>query len=333
MKSLLTGGAGFIGRWTLEKLLQRGDEVVVIDDLSNGSMANVDSFLGHKNFNFIQGDVKDRPLLDRIFSEHQFDRIYHLAASIVVQDSIEHPRKTFENDVVGTFNLLEKAKEQMLGPHVAIRGNEFLKDPADRCKDTVFLFMSTCMVYKRGGEEGISEEHPTESASPYAGSKIAAENLTLSYYKTYGLPIVIVRPFNTYGPFQKSNGEGGVVPIFVANAMAKKPLCIYGDGTQTRDLLYVEDCADFILKAPEKKEAIGEIINAGTGKDIAIKDLALLISGDEKSIQHIPHIHPQSEIAKLKCNAQKAYRLLGWQARTSLSEGILKLKESMENMD
>jgi nucleoside-diphosphate-sugar epimerase len=184
------------------------------------------------------------------------------------------------------------------------------------------------MVYDKATDErGITEEHPTKPASPYAGSKIAAENMVLSYWYTYKLPAVVLRPFNTYGPFQKTNGEGGVVAIFIKNTLEGKTLNIYGDGTQTRDLLYVEDCARFVVEAGYSDKTNGEIINAGSGRDISINDLALLIVKDERLIKHVPHIHPQSEIQKLLCNYSKAERLLGWKPQYTLEEGIKKTRE------
>jgi len=309
MKILVTGGAGFIGRWVVKKLLEDGHEVWILDNLSNGRRENIDEFSCNPLLkDFIIGDIKDNELLTDIF-KNKFDICYHLAASINVQDSIDDPKTTFYNDTVGTFNVLEQAKKH----------------------NTKITFMSTCMVYDKATDErGITEEHPTKPASPYAGSKIAAENMVLSYWYTYKLPAVVVRPFNTYGPFQKTNGEGGVVAIFIKNALEGKTLNIYGDGTQTRDLLYVEDCARFVVEAGYSDKTNGEIINAGSGRDISINDLALLIAKDEKLIIHVPHIHPQSEIQKLLCNYSKAERLLGWKPQYTLEEGIKKTREWIE---
>lgn len=137
----------------------------------------------------------------------------------------------------------------------------------------------------------------------------------------------MIRPFNTYGPFQKSGGEGGVISIFIKNSIEGKKLKIYGDGNQTRDFLYVEDCADFIVKAGYSDKADGQIINAGTGKDISINELALRIAGDKSGIEHVAHIHPQSEIQKLLCCPEKAYRLLSWKPGTGMAEGIEKTEK------
>ncbi len=305
MNILVSGGAGFIGRWVVKRLLEDGHRVMAFDDLSNGQMVNIKEFLNLPSFSFIKGDIKDRNALSELF--HQgFDLVYHLAASINVQDSIDEPRTTFDNDVLGTFNVLEEC----------------------RLNNTKMVFMSTCMVYSRSSEAGgITEEHPVKPASPYAASKLSGEALTRSYYYAYGLPTVVVRPFNTYGPFQKSSGEGGVVAIFIQRDLEGQDLHIYGDGTQTRDLLFVEDCAEFVIKAGMDRRADGQILNAGLGRDVSINELAELICEDADRIKHIPHIHPQSEIQKLLCNYEKAGELLEWQPRISLEEGLRRTRE------
>lgn len=307
MNVLLTGGAGFIGRWVAKRLLEDGHSVWIVDDLSNGRKENLDEFRQHEGLKaFIEGSILDEALLSPLFEEVKFDVCYHLGASINVQDSIDDPRTTFENDTVGTFHILEQCRKHQVK----------------------VVFMSTCMVYDRCTDQtGINERHPTKPASPYAGAKIGAENLVLSYYFAYGLPTVVVRPFNTYGPYQKTGGEGGVVAIFLKNKLAGKPLSIYGDGTQTRDLLYVEDCAKFVVEAGYSDAANGHVINAGLGRDISINDLAMLIVNDESRILHVEHIHPQSEIQKLLCNSEKAHKLIGWSPAVSLEEGIRRTED------
>ncbi|MDG0794588.1 GDP-mannose 4,6-dehydratase [Cohnella ginsengisoli] len=307
MKLLVTGGAGFIGRWVVGKLLEDGHDVWVLDDLSNGSLANLEAFREHAGLkDVVVGDLKDGDLLDQLFEASAFDICYHLGASINVQDSIDDPKTTFLNDTVGTFYLLERCKRS----------------------GTKVVFMSTCMVYDRCHDDsGIAESHPTKPASPYAGAKIAAENMVLSYYHAYELPTVVIRPFNTYGPFQKTGGEGGVVAIFIKNALDGKTLSIYGEGTQTRDLLYVEDCARFVVEAGYSDRVNGQIVNAGLGRDISVNDLAQLIVGDPSRIRHVEHIHPQSEIQKLLCNSAKAKEMLGWEPAVSLEEGIRRTSE------
>ncbi len=305
MNILVTGGAGFIGRWVVGKLLEEGHRVVAVDDLSNGRLVNIEEFSRHLEFTFIKSDIKDQDGLADVFKQH-FDRVYHLAASINVQDSIDVPRTTFNNDVVGTFNVLENCRRQ----------------------GTKFLFMSTCMIYEKSIDDtGISELHPVKPASPYAASKLSGEALTLSYYHAYGLPTTVVRPFNTYGPGQKSSGEGGVVAIFIERSLKGEDISVYGDGNQTRDLLYVEDCADFVIQAGMSELTNGQILNAGLGQDISINDLANLVCTDSNRIKHVAHIHPQSEISRLLCNYDKARELLGWQPQISLKEGLNRTQD------
>lgn len=307
MNILVTGGSGFIGRWVVKRLLEYDNRVLVLDNLSNGCTENLDEFWDNPNLNVTIGDIKDTALLSRLF-KNNFNICIHLAASIIVQDSIDNPRKTFENDVIGTFNVLEEAKKS----------------------NTKFVFMSTCMVYDiASAGAAISELHPTKAASPYAGAKLAGENMVQSYYYAYGLPTVIVRPFNTYGPYQKSTGEGGVVSIFIQKELSGDMLNIYGDGMQTRDLMYVKDCAEFVVQAAYSDAANGDILNAGLGEDISVNDLAALICKDAEQIRHVEHIHPQSEIPKLVCDYSKAKRVLGWESKTSLVEGIEKFRNWM----
>lgn len=313
MRVLVTGGAGFIGRWVVQQLLDDGQEVWILDNLSNGELKNLQSFEFHPGFkDVVVGDVRDGAVLDHVFDQN-FDLCLHLAARINVQESLDDPSLTFENDTVGTFQVLENCRRHR----------------------TKMVFVSSCMVYDRSAQSaGIRETDRVKLASPYAGAKLAAESLVTSYYHAYGLPTVIVRPFNTYGPFQKSSGEGGVVSIFLRDKLTGEPLRIYGDGTQTRDFLYVEDCARFITQAGYAAQAAGEIIHAGMGRDISINDLAKTIGGGTSEIQHVPHIHLQSEIQKLLCNPTKAKTLLNWEPTVTLEEGISRteawLRREME---
>ena len=307
MRILVTGAAGFIGRWVVGELLARGHTVLPIDNLVAGDEKNLAEFAGHPGLlPFERGDVRDAIACRRWTAG--VDAVAHLAASISVQDSIDDPATTFENDVVGTFHLLEGA----------------------RASSARVLFMSTCMVYDRATTPaGISEDHPTKPASPYAASKLAGEALTLSYFHAYGLPTTVVRPFNTYGPFQRSVGEGGVVAIFSRLSLLGEPLRIFGDGTQTRDLLYVSDCARFVCDALLSDAATGQILNAGTGTDVSVNELAATIESDRSRIVHVEHIHPQSEIAVLRCDPRRAAELLGWRPEVALDDGLARVRAWM----
>jgi nucleoside-diphosphate-sugar epimerase len=310
MKVLVTGGAGFIGRWVVKRLLEDGHDVWIMDNLSNGRKENIEEFLNVNHLKeFIHGDIKDKELLSKLF-KNKFELCYHLGASINVQDSLDDPQTTFNNDVIGTFHVLEECRKHK----------------------TKIVFMSTCMVYDKAHDyNGITELHPTNPASPYAGSKISGESMVLSYWNGYKLPAVVIRPFNTYGPFQKTGGEGGVVAIFIKRNLEGKTLNIYGDGTQTRDLLYVDDCARFVVEAGYSDCVNGEILNAGSGRDISINNLAKLITKSEEQIEHVSHIHPQSEIQKLLCNYSKTEKLLNWNPEVTLEEGLRRTEEWIKN--
>lgn len=336
MNILVTGGAGFIGRWVVKKLLEDGHKVVALDNLSNGRLSNIEEFKNNSNFSFIEGDIQDEVLLDKVFNE-TFDIVYHLAASINVQDSIDDPKTTFYNDTVGTFNILERAKRQMFGKNSKMDGDNWIIDENEKTHPCKVVFMSTCMVFdKCSDENGINELHPTKPVSPYGASKIGAENLVISYYLSYKLPTVVIRPFNTYGPCQKTGGEGGVIAIFINNVLQNKDINIYGSGNQTRDLLYVKDCARFIVMSGLEEKVNGEIVNAGTGRDVTINELAKIISKDKVNINHVKHIHPQAEIMKLLCDFSKAKNIMGWEPKYTLEQGIyeteLWIKENMSEL-
>jgi UDP-glucose 4-epimerase len=335
MKCLVTGGAGFIGRWVVERLLRDGHEVLALDDLSNGRRENLQEFEGRRGWSgLVQGDLTRPESLSAVFEAHQWDLVIHLGASIHVQKSIDNPGPTFHNDAVGTFHVLEACRRQFFernGVDFEARQFDFDRDvPRLGRRGPRVAVMSTCMVYDLAGDTSIREVHPYRPASPYAAAKIGADMLALSYFHAYRMPVTVVRPFNTYGPFQKSNSEGGVVSIFLKRDIERAPLLIKGNGQQTRDLLYVEDCAEFVVTAACSERAEGRIINAGTGRDVSVNALAQLCCTGGNRIEKVPHDHPQAEIMKLCCDASLARELLGWAPKTSLEEGVRKTRTWLE---
>ena len=307
----VTGAAGFIGRWVVRELLERGYSVRGVDNLSNGSMRNIREFEEHDSFSFQEGDVRTDDAIDWLFGE-DVDACIHLAAEIDVHESLEDPAAHFEANVVGTQTVLE----------------------ACRTHDTRLGLVGTCRVYDVAESDGgIDESHPLKPASPYAGSKLAGEVLAEGYHHGYGLPIVTLRPFNTYGPYQKTGMAGGVVSIFTERDLSGEPLKIFGDGTQSRDLLYARDCARFIVEGTFCDAAVGEVLNAGTCVDISINDLAELIASEETSIEHVEHHHPQSEVQTLRCDPSKAQEMLGWEPEVSLEEGIDRLRSWLRQQE
>jgi UDP-glucose 4-epimerase len=305
-KILVTGGAGFIGRWVVKGLLAEGAEVAVVDNFSNSHPVNLAEFSSEMGLTLHHQDIREKEFMEKLFSLQRFAVCIHLAASINVQDSIDNPRETFDNDALATLLMLELCRQHR----------------------AYFVFVSTCLVYDRyDGSDIIDEHHPVKPHSPYSASKLAGEFLTMSYHYTYGLPVTVLRPFNTYGPFQKSTGEGGVVATFLRQRLSGKPLLVYGDGEQTRDLLYVKDCARFIISAAFSEKAVGRVINAATNRETRINDLAAIISGGKVEIDHVPHIHPQSEVGRMRGSFALAQELLGWEPRVHLDVGIMKTKE------
>lgn len=309
---VVTGGAGFIGRWVVAELLDRDYDVVALDTFQKGSPENVAAFTDDDRLELVEGDVRNADDVAAVVGSDT-DACLHLAAEIDVHESLNEPEAHFQTNVIGSQHVLE----------------------ACRRHDVRLGVVGTCMVYDVAdpGEGGIDESHPVKPASPYAGTKLAAENVAESYYHGYDLPVTILRPFNTYGPYQRTGTAGGVVSIFTSLDMEGGPLQIYGDGTQTRDLLYASDCARFLVDGTFSDAAVGEVINAGTGSDISINDLAELIASEGTTIEHVEHHHPQSEVEKLQCDPSKAKDLLGWEPRISLEEGVGRLRTWMQEQD
>lgn len=247
---LVTGGAGFIGSHLVDYLLEHypQTQVVTLDKLTYaGSLDNLSSTLENPNHTFIQGDIADKNLIASLFSEYRFDGVFHLAAESHVDNSISGPEVFIQTNVVGTFNLLEAAKQ------------------ASRTKPVRFLHVSTDEVYGSLGVDGyFTEQSPYRPNSPYSASKASSDMLVRSYHKTYGLDTVITNCSNNFGPRQHSEK---LIPTVIRNALAGNPIPIYGMGTNVRDWLYVSDHCSALDKVFQAGKS-GEVYNIGTHNEL-----------------------------------------------------------------
>jgi UDP-glucose 4-epimerase len=273
LKVLITGGAGFIGSYLSEAYLNRGDEVYVIDDLSTGSLDNINHLMRNPLFHFVNDTILNREAMTELIGI--CDVTAHLAAAVGVKLIIEEPLKSIHTNIAGTEITLELA-------------NKFRKK--------VFL-ASTSEIYGRNSSVPLSENDvriygPTSIARwSYAASKAMDEFLALAYYRTKQLPIIIARFFNTVGPRQTGQ-YGMVVPRFVRQALRNEPITVFGDGEQTRNFTFVEDVVPGIVGLIDEPKAIGETFNIGGKGEISMNDLAARVKSIAKSlspIQHIPY--------------------------------------------
>lgn len=257
-KMLITGGAGFVGSFLAEELLNRGYAVVAVDNLSTGSLGNIAHLRNNRDFEFITGTILDEDLMEKLIG--QSSKTFHLAAAVGVRLIIERPVETIETNIMGT---------------------EIIYKYANKHKKKVII-SSTSEVYGKNNEIPFKETDdsvygPTfKSRWSYACSKAIDEFLALAYYHEKKLPVVIVRLFNTIGPRQTGR-YGMVVPNFVQQALLGHPITVFGDGEQTRCFANVKDVVWAIAELAEKQEAEGQVFNVGTQEVISIKDLALKV--------------------------------------------------------
>ncbi|MBM3677699.1 MAG: NAD-dependent epimerase/dehydratase family protein [Actinobacteria bacterium] len=300
---LVTGGAGFIPSNVIRHLLEHTPyEVVSLDALTYaGNLENLGDVLGHARLSFVHGDIRDAGLVDDVVS--QVDVIVNAAAESHVEKSIVEGASEFvTTNVEGTQILLD-----------ALR-----RHPVER-----FVLLSSSEVYGTAETDPMDEEHPLNPRSPYAATKAGGDRLAYSYFVTYQLPIVIVRPFNNYGPRQHPEK---VVPRFITQAIQGLPLTIHGSGAASRDWLYVDDDAEAIeaiIEAPIDDVA-GEVLNVATGVDVSvdtIADLVLEAVGDTGSTKAYLDERP-GQVDRHIGSTHKMARLTGWRARTGLEEGL-----------
>jgi UDP-glucose 4-epimerase len=310
MRVLITGGAGFIGSHLAENLLAQGDEVLIMDDLSTGSMENIRSFKSHPKLTYWIDSMMNRALLAELVDES--DLIVHLAAAVGVRLIVESPVRTIATNVKGTELVLEAARKK---------------------KKLVFI-ASTSEVYGKSTDIPFCEDHDlvlgatTKGRWSYAASKALDEFLALAYWKERQLPVVVGRFFNTIGPRQTGQ-YGMVVPNFVRQAIEGKPITVFGTGKQSRCFCYVGDTVTAILRLLNTPAAIGQVFNIGSSQEISMEDLAVLIRAKLKSdspISRVPYEQAYEigfeDMPRRVPSTDKIEKYCGWRPSTSLDTTI-----------
>ncbi len=271
MKSLITGGAGFIGSHLAEELLNQGDDVYIIDDLSTGSIENIEHLKKEGKFHYFIDSISNKQLMAELIDK--CDVIYHLAAAVGVKLIVESPVRTIETNITGTEIVLKLANKKKKTVIIASSSEVYGK--------------SNNFPYKEGDDLVLGPTY--KGRWSYACSKAIDEFLALAYYKEKKLPIIIIRLFNTVGPRQ-TEAYGMVVPSFVKQALLKHSITVYGDGQQSRCFAHVKDIVGGIIKLSHQPDAIGKVFNIGNTEEITIENLAKLVKTITKSHSKIVHI-------------------------------------------
>jgi len=306
---VVTGAGGFIGSALVERLVADGAHVRAmlrytsrgqrgcLDELADATMRDVDITLG---------DVRDVDAVREVL--RGADVIFHLAALIGIPYSYEHPQEVIDTNIIGTSNVLIAAKE--LGTLERI------------------VLTSTSEVYGSALRIPIDEEHPLQAQSPYSATKIAGDALGLSFHRSFGMPVTIVRPFNAYGPRQSARA---VIPTIISQALAGRTLKL-GTLETTRDFTFVEDTARGFAAVAASDDAVGQVVNLGSGTEVSIGDIVakvgrivgreLVVAVDDQRVR------PQkSEVSRLHADSSKALKLAGWRAEVTLDEGLRRTSE------
>jgi len=300
---LVTGGAGFIGSHVVDKLMDKGYDVRVLDNLSAGKFVNIEGRL--KPASFFKGDINDVDVVEKCVQG--VDAVVHLAAITSIPFSVEHPAETHRTNVEGTLNL----------------SNACLKVDVKR-----FVFVSSCSVYGESSYLPVDEKHPTSPLSPYAASKLGGEDCCRIHHERHGLPAVILRLFNVYGPRQELNAYSGVITRFFDQARKHLPLVIFGDGGQTRDFVHVWDVAEAVLRALETDDVDGETFNIGFGRATSVNSLAksvLELAGADLGITYEkPRV---GDVKASFADISKAEKQLDYKPIVPLEKGLRSMVE------
>jgi UDP-glucose 4-epimerase len=313
MRALVTGGAGFIGSHLSESLLAAGHEVRVIDDLSTGSIANIDHLKTHPRFHYTIDSITNEPVLAELIDRS--DVVFHLAAAVGVKLIVEEPVRTIETNVHGTEVVLKHANK----------------------KKKLVVIASTSEVYGKSAVVPFREDAdlvlgPTlKHRWAYACSKLIDEFLALAYWKEKKLPVIIVRLFNTVGPRQTGQ-YGMVVPTFVRQALAGHPITVFGDGTQSRSFTYVGDVVAALAALVSEPSAVGEVFNIGNGEEVTITELAekvKALTGSHSPIVRIPYDEAYEagfeDMPRRVPDIGKIQGLIGYTPKVCLDDILLKV--------
>ena len=309
-KILVTGGAGFIGCELVRQACAAGAEIVAVDNLVNGKRENLAGASGAVRFE--EADIRDHSRMTALL--RGIDVVFHLAC-LGVRHSIHSPRENHDVNATATLDLLALARSRNV-PR--------------------FVYVSSSEVYGTARFAPMTEEHPTFPMTAYGAGKLAGECYARAYWKTYRYPTVVVRAFNAFGPRSHHEGDSGeVIPKFVLRALAGEPLKIFGDGTQTRDFTFVADTARGILLAGMSEAALGQTINLGSGRELAINDLAqkvsALVAGGKARIEWT---NPRpGDVLRLYCDPACGQRLLGYRSSVTIDEGLRHLVTWYRSLD
>ena len=303
---LVTGGAGFIGSHLVDRLLKEEIEVIAFDNLSTGKQSNIEHHMNDKRFIFLKGDICDRDAVNK--AVEGVDAVFHEAALVSVNRSVENPIATNAVNVTGTLNVLKACVDKNVKR---------------------LVFASSSSIY--GDTETLPkrEDMAPNPISPYAVSKLAAENYARAFFKVYGLETVCLRYFNVYGPRQTSGPYSGVISIFVSNLLNDIRPTIFGDGEQTRDFTNVKDVVEANICALRSGRAVGEVFNVAAGHPISINELVnILRKIIGKPELEAVHIEPRvGDIKHSYADISKAEELLTYRPKVSLSLGLTELVE------
>jgi len=304
MKVLVTGGAGFIGSHLADLLIETGHKVVVIDNLSNGRLNNINHLLDNKNFKFHELDIINLDEIKPIFKN--VDWVFHMAGMADIVPSIESPKKYYDCNVTGTFNVLEASREAGI-------------------KKIVYAASSSSY--------GIPDNYPTAETAdirpqyPYALTKYMGEELVIHWSQTYKIPAISLRLFNVYGPRSRTTGAyGAVFGVFLSQKIHNKPFTVVGDGTQTRDFTYVTDVAKAFLKAVEV-QATGIALNVGSDSHYSVNRLVELLGGGE--LTYVPKRPGEPDCTY--ADTAKIHEVLGWQAEVSFEDGVAEMLTHLDD--